>query len=161
MALKADRHEVYTDILFYMNETSNRGGLACYSTIGSGAAVDQGSALVTMVVPTSGAKVAGMLLNDMVNVDLTKTHENFHKDVVQQGGKVTLGRVGFWTTDQIASGLTISAGDVAYLDAGDATDRGRITNVKHATGGEAVTPKVGHFQSRPDEDGYAKIWINL
>lgn len=158
MALKADRREIEVDLSYFMNVTCNRGHLVCYSTVGSGAAMDQGVALVTNVVPTSGANVAGLLLADMVNNDLTKMHENWHREQVQLGGKVPLGRVGWWLTDQITSGITISAGQPAYLAAGTATDRGRITN---SGANVAVTPKVGTFMSTADEDGYAKVWINL
>ena len=90
MALKSDRNEVQTDISFFMNEVATRGGVVSLSTGGSGAAMDQGSALVTYAV--SGARVVpmGILLNDMVNLDLTRQHINQHKDEVQKGGKVTI-----------------------------------------------------------------------
>ena len=39
MALKADRHELATDISFFMDEVASRGGIACISTGGSGAAL--------------------------------------------------------------------------------------------------------------------------
>jgi hypothetical protein len=166
MALKGDRHEVVTDISFFMNEAGKRGGLVVFNTadFGSGAALDQSVALVTYNVATSGSKVAGLLLNDMVNIDQTRQHVNFHKDEVVVGQKVTLGKQGWWVTDQIASGITLSPGDKAYLQekAGAISQgQGRITNVKHTTGGEAVTPLVGTFLSKKDEDGYAKVYLNL
>lgn len=162
--LKGDRLELVTDIGYFMNEVGQRGGMVVYSTVGSGAALDQAQALVTYGVATSGSKVAGLLLNDMVNLDQTRQHINQHKNEVQKGGKVTLLKHGWVVTDQIASGITITAGDAAYVQerAGAISQgQGRITNVKHATGGEAVSPLVGHFMSKADEDGYAKIWVNI
>ena len=47
MALKSDRNELQTDISFFMNEVATRGGVVSISTGGSGAAMDQGGALVT------------------------------------------------------------------------------------------------------------------
>jgi hypothetical protein len=164
MALKGDRHELDTDISYFMNEVGNRGGVVVASTQGSGAAMDQSVQLCTLDVPTSGAKALGILLNDMVNYDQTRQHINFYKDEVQKGSKVTILRKGWIVTDQIASGITITAGDTAYAEAktgATATGQGRITNVAHATGGVAVTPKVGQFLSKADEDGYAKVAVNL
>lgn len=150
-----------TDVSFFMNETCNRGGVAVFSTVGSGEALDQSQALVTMTIPTSGAKPAGLVLDDMVNYDLTRQHINFNRHEVQKGRKISLLRRGVVLTDQVSSGITIAAGDVAYLAAGNATDRGRVTNTVHSTGGVAVTPVVGQWLSKPDEDGYAKLSINL
>ena len=53
MALKADRHEVVTDISFFLNETAERGIIVTHSTAGSGSAMDDSNALV--VVPTTAA----------------------------------------------------------------------------------------------------------
>lgn len=164
MALKGDRYELQTDISYFMDEVGNRGGVVVISTQGSGAALDQSVALCTYAIATSGSKALGILLNDMVNYDQTRQHINFHKDEVQKGGKVTILRKGWVVTDQIASGITITAGDTAYAQerAGAISQgQGRITNVAHATGGVAVSPKIGQFLSKADEDGYAKVEVNL
>lgn len=156
MALKGDRIELQHDISFFMNEVGARGGVVVISTGGSGASMDQSAALVTYAATGSGKKPIGLLLNDMVNIDLTRQHLNQHKNEVQKGNKVEIARKGPFVTDQIASGITIAVGDIAYLSNG-----GRITNVKSATGGDVATPKVGQFLSGLDEDGYAKVEINL
>ena len=52
MALKPDRHEVVTDISFFMNETAERGVIVVHNTAGSGAAMDDGNAVVQ--IPTTG-----------------------------------------------------------------------------------------------------------
>lgn len=160
MALKADRHELQTDISFFMNETASRGGVVCHdTTVGSGAAMDQGVNLV--VYPTVGAThtPVGILLNDVVNKDLTRTHLNHHKDEVQKGGKVTILRKGWVVTNSITGTPTV--GQVAFLDVG--ATGGLISAGDNADflGSGIGSLAVGRFLSVKDEDGYAKVEINL
>lgn len=149
MALKGDRHELDTDISFFMNETGNRGVVVSLSTGGSGAAMDSSVALCTIAAEASGAEPLGVLLNDVVNIDLTRQHLNWHKDEVQQGGKVTILRKGFVVTDQISG--TPAAGDVAFL-----ADNGKISDVADGT-----SVAIGQFLSSADADGFAKVSINI
>ena len=155
MALKADRHELATDISFFMDEVASRGGIACISTGGSGAALDQAGAKVSYVADASGAVPAGLLLNDMVNLDLTRQHINWHKDEVQKGGKVTLLTQGNAVTNMIYPGDTPAAGGLAYV-----AHSGYIaaSNKDDTLGVGAV---VGRFLSSKDEDGYVKVSITL
>lgn len=155
MALKGDRYEGMTDVSFFMNDTSAaKGGIAVLSTGGSGVALDQSKALVTYAASASGNVPVGLLLNDMVNIDQTRQHINFHKNEVQKGGKVTLLTKGWVVTDMITG--TPAAGNPAYL-----TAAGKLTPTKSATGGVVATPPVGRFLSSEDEDGYAKVAIDL
>ena len=155
MALKADRHELAPDISFFMDEVASRGGSACISTGGSGAALDQAGAKVSYVADASGAVPAGLLLNDMVNLDLTRQHINWHKDEVQKGGKVTLLTQGNVVTNMIYPGDTPTAGGLAYV-----AHSGYIAAAnKDSTLGQASV--VGRFISTKDEDGYVKVAINL
>ena len=158
MALKGDRYEGTTDVSFFMNDASAaKGGIAVLSTVGSGVALDQSKALVTYAatsVLASGSIPVGLLLNDMVNIDQTRQHINFHKNEVQKGGKVTLLTQGWVVTDMITG--TPTAGAPAYL-----TAEGKVTPTQSATGGVVATPPVGRFMSTKDEDGYAKVSVNL
>ena len=149
MALKSDRYELQTDISFFYNEgVATRGGVVVHDTAGSGAAMDQGVNLVKYDV--AGGVPVGILLNDVVNKDLTRTHLNFYKDEVQKGGKVTVLRKGWVVTDSVDG--TPVAGSGAYVSttvAGNltiATDEGDL---------------VGKFLTGPDADGYCKIEVNL
>lgn len=96
MALKSDRYEFQTDISFFYNAgTATRGGVVVHdATAGSGAAMDQGVNLVKYAAVTAASRPVGILLNDVVNKDLTRTHLNQHKDEVQKGGKVTVLQIG-------------------------------------------------------------------
>ena len=156
MALKADRHELQTDISFFMDEIGNRGKCVVHSTAGSGAAMDQGVSLVHAPASIASTDVpVGILLNDVVNKDLTRTHLNHHKDEVQKGGKVTILRKGWVVTDQIAGSPV--AGNVAYVN-----NTGLMTNHLYPDSDNASgNLAVGRFLSSPDEDGYCKIEVNL
>jgi len=155
MALKADRHELQTDISFFMNEVASRGGIATFSTAGSGAAMDSNKALVTYVASPSGKIPAGLLLNDMVNIDQTRQHINWHKDEVQKGGKVTMLSIGWVVTDRVYPGVTPAVGEVAYVH-----HSGYISNAVVA-GHSTTDLAVGRFISKKDEDGYAKVSVSL
>ena len=76
MALKGDRRELDTDVRHFMDEVASRGGIATLSTAGSGAAMDSSVQLVTYAAANSGAVPVGLLLTDMVDLDLTRQHLN-------------------------------------------------------------------------------------
>ncbi len=153
MALKSDRIELLTDISFFMNTTAERGGVAGIAvggTAGSGVSMDDANAVVAYVAAVSGTRPIGVLLNDVVNLDLTRQHINWHKDEVQVGGKVTLLRVGQVTTDRLVSGITPTAGTPAYVGA---------SGLIGTTSTNAV--QIGTFLSGKDADGYAKVSVNI
>lgn len=149
MALKTDRSVLQTDISFFMNEAATRGGVASISTGASGAAMDNGAAVVTYAALPSGKVPVGVLLNDMVDIDLTRQHLNQHKDEVQKGGKVTVLRKGYVVTNSLDG--EPAAGDAAYPSTLNA---GNISTV-------ASGVIIGRFLSSKDEDGYAKVEVNL
>lgn len=158
MALKTDRSTLQTDISFFMNEAATRGGVACLSTGGSGAAMDQGAALVTYAALPSGKVPVGLLVNDMVDVDLLRQHVNQHKDEVQKGNKVTLLQKGYVVTNNL-EGTSPSAGDPAYVaHSGNLS----VTDLSNDdSDSEGSTRLVGRFLSGVDQDGYAKVFIDL
>jgi hypothetical protein len=153
MALKTDRIHIDSRIDYFMTHTASRGGVAVVQNAGSGAAMDQAAQRVEYATAPSGTNPIGVLMCDVVNLDLARQKMNVHKEEVQQGGKVTLWTKCQVTTDYLASGITVTAGQPAYLGA-----EGRITNVD--SGAEA-SPRVGRFESRLDEAGFAKVSINL
>ena len=163
MALKSDRHELQTDISFFMDEAATRGGVVSHgSTTGSGAAMDHAAAKVKYATATYGnyanSVPVGVLLNDVVNLDLTRQHINWHKDEVQKGGKVTLLKKGWVVTNSVDSSTGITAGQTAYASSGTA---GNLTASKPGENGEMDRLAVGRFLSKADEDGYVKVEINL
>jgi hypothetical protein len=150
MALKPDRVEHLTDISFFKNDAvAERGIIVAHSTGGSGAAMDDALAQVADVSATSDL-AAGLLLNDVVNLDLTRQHYNMHKDEVQLGGKVTLLRRGTVVTDQVSGTPVI--GEAAHFAAD-----GRLITSSQGTD----SMQVGRWLSVLDADGYAKCEINI
>lgn len=148
MALKPDRIELLTDVSFFMNTTAERGGVASVVTGASGVAMDDATAVVSYAAAASGAKPIGVLLNDVVNIDLTRQHINWHKDEVQLGGKVTLLRQGQVTTNKVTG--SPAAGVDAYVGASGLIGTSATNAVK-----------IGTFLSSVDADGYAKLSVNL
>ena len=156
MALKADRYEESTDISFFYNEgTASRGGVVLHDglALASGAALDQGENLVKYATPAATDVPVGILLNDVVNKDLTRPHLIQHKDEVQKGGKVTVLTRGWVVTNMITG--TPTPGAIAY--ASTTGTIGIVAGIGAASGNLAV----GRWMSRADADGYAKLYVNL
>ena len=153
MALKGDRNVLETDISFFCNEAVEKGQVLCVSTQASGAAMDNSSALAALKAEASGnletKAVLGVCLNDVVDIDQTRQHINWHKDEVQKGGKVTIMTKGTIVTDQITGDPTV--GQVAYL-----ADAGKITGTQ-----DGDSPALGRFLSTKDANDFCKVAINL
>ena len=147
MALKGDRNVLETDISFFINVEAEKGELVHLSTGGSGAAMDNSVALA-VTATGNGAQPLGILLNDVVDIDQTRQHINWHKDEVQKGGKCTIMTKGTIVTDKVTG--TPAAGAVAYVNV-DGT-------VGAISGGSSA---VGRFLSSVDSDGYIKVAVNL
>ena len=156
MALKGDRYELQTDVSFFMNEVAERGGVVVLNNTPSGAAMDASNNVVTYVADPTGKVPVGILLNDMVNLDLTRQHINWHKDEIQKGGKVTILRKGYVLTNKISTSGTPVAGNYAYV-----ADSGLISTSLRALELDAGAQPIGRFMTAKDADGYAKVEINL
>jgi hypothetical protein len=165
MALKPDRRYLDTDIAHFMDVAAERGGIVSVTaTEASGAAMDQSEATVAYVAEPSGAYPLGLLLSEVVNLDLTRQHMNWHKEEVQIGGKVTVMTKGTVVTDWIYPDHTPIPGEIAYV-----CDSGYIGNVDISLDagqsldgvGVSSTRKVGRFVTIKNADGFAKVDINL
>lgn len=159
MALRPNRIHIDSQIDYFMDETAERGGVASISTVGSGIAMDQAEQLATYAASVSGTQPLGVLMCDVVDLDLTRQHENWHKEEVQKGGKVTIWNKCTVVTDKIYSGDTITGGEEAYVGAS-----GQFTSDPTGfapVGDSLANYKVGRFLSSKDEEGFAKISVNL
>ena len=155
MALKADRNELDVDISYFYNAgTAERGGIVSIASAGSGAAMDQAGAKVEYKQGAASVIPVGVLLNDVVNLDLTRQHINWHKDEVQKGGKVAILKKGYVVTNMV-EGTPNTAGEPACID--DGGDTGKF----EPCDGSSTDVRVGRFMSLADEDGYYKVEINL
>ena len=158
MALKADRYEESTDISFFYNDdVATRGGVVVLDAVlASGAAMDQGGNKVTYKTAAATDVPVGILLNDVVNKDLTRTHLNQYKDEVQKGGKVTVMTRGWvvtkqchWLTNCRSGGLCRCSNERQCLYTCQLL-------LKHL---ETWLLAVGC--PTKDADGYAKLYVNL
>ena len=155
MALKADRHELDVDISFFYNDGAvERGGVVVLDTVGSGAAMDQAGAKVKYATATNALIPVGILLNDVVNLDLTRQHINWHQDEVQKGGKVSILKKGYVVTNKVTG--TPAAGEAAFVCDDTA---GNISVQANVDDGKKII--IGRWMSTKDEDGYAKVEVNL
>lgn len=154
MALKGNRNIVETDISFTLDDVAAPGVGLCYETAGSGIALGDLSGDVQLATAPSGLIFAGILLTNVVDIDETRYHRNFMKDEVTTGDRVTVLKKGWVVTDKVSG--TPTAGDKAYL-----TTSGNFTPTLSTTGGLVATPYAGRFESGKDEDGYARISVNL
>jgi len=157
MSLKSDRHEADTDISYFYNAgTATRGGVVVLDAVNaSGAAMDQGGNRVQYLAAAPTSVPVGVLLNDVVNKDLTRTHLNQFKDEVQKGGKVTVMTKGYVVTSNVTG--TPTAGQIAYACDTTAGNFSATAANAAASGGLAV----GRFMSKKDSDGYIKVAVNL
>ena len=151
MALRPDRNIVQgdTEVSYFMNETGERGIVVVHSSPSvSGAGMDSSGNVVAIPTGSDNGRPAGVLLNDQVNDNLTKTHRNWHKDTMQVYGKCTVATRGWVVTDQIASTASLVIGQAVYYGADGKID---------SSGGHVV----GVCRSTKDADGFAKIEINM
>lgn len=152
MALKGDRHILYDDIRYFCNQVTERGVVLMFSGNG-GSGVDFNNTAMVVMLPSSnasGSVAAGLLLNDMVNVDLTKYHLNFSKDEMQIGSKCHLLKKGWVYTDKITG--TPAAGNAAYLAA-----TGNVTPTQDTTTGSLV----GKFTGKKDQNGFVGLEVDV
>jgi hypothetical protein len=154
MALKPDRKTIEEDISLSCLAISDRGYVLCYSTAGSGVGIGSSAGYVDRFANPSGKTPAGVLMHDVVSLDLTRYHLNFHKEVMASGSPVAILKKGRVTTNAYTG--TPTPGATAYL-----TSNGTLTPTVSTTGGTAQTPKVGQFVTGPDADSYVTVDINL
>ena len=149
MALKPDRIELPdgSRIKYFMNEVADRGCIVLLDAPG-GAGMDSPDATVSLPAGPSGAP-AGVLMNDVVELNLTRQHINEQQDQVQVGNKVALLKRGLVRTNALKSGDTPEAGEAAHFH----TD-GEFTTT-------TTSDRVGTFVGPPDDEGYVEVEVNV
>lgn len=176
MALKPDRmYQPMEDISRFwptgvVTEANvTAGGVVCSVTSGSGIALDsQGTGgvdaghsgntnTVSYVTNPSGAIPVGLLTQDIRNDQTSEPRRrNFAANVAYVGGKVHLITKGWVVTNKITG--TPTAGQAAYLHQSGYVSHLAIAD-QAAIGG--LVRVVGRFLSNKDQDGYAKVFIDL
>ena len=144
MALKGEREVLATNV--YFTATAAKDMERGVVLVANGTAGDLG------VLPEHPLthKPIGLLLDDVEDLDFTARPQVFVRNVVPRGSEITLLTKGRVKTNKIVSGVTVAAGEKAYL-----ATLGEVTNV---VGSGLV---VGHFESAKDADGYARLWVDI
>lgn len=149
--LKPDRSYNIADseISFYMGETADQGILVAYPT-GDVQPPGLDDDANYAVVPTSvDQKPVGILMDTVVNEDLTRVELRSHLREVQINNKVEIVREGWFITNKLSDGITPTAGDDLYFAV-----NGLFTT-------ETGSEKVGSFESSKSADGYARIRLKI
>jgi len=154
MALKGDRQIDATEIGYFVNEVAERGSVVVISTAGSGVALENTKNVATVAASPSGQKPLGILLNDFVSIDRTRFPINWHKDQSASGDKASILTKGWVVTNKLLG--TVTAGQVAYL-----AESGNLRGAGTPAVNESLQPTIGRFRSDKDENGYAKVYVDL
>ena len=154
MALKMDRQVDAVDITYFLNEVAERGVVLSVKTGGSGIAMYSPKNEATVAAAASGQGALGILMNDFVSVDRTRIPINWHRDQHSVGDKCTILTKGWVVTNKVLG--TINAGNVAIL-----AESGNLRGVGEGTHLTAAQVRVGRFRSGKNEDGFAKVYIDL
>jgi hypothetical protein len=155
MALRGDRLVLEADAHSYtLSDVAAKGSVLCLSVAGSGAVLGDTHGTVQLAASPSGLRVAGILLNDFVDIDETRYHVNWHKEEQVIGDVANILKKGWVYTDKVTG--TPTDGDTAYL-----TTSGVVTSTLSTTGGLVATPLVGQFGGKKDQDNFIKLIVNL
>lgn len=155
MALKPQILQEQTQVVFYASGAMTRGGIVCASAAASGAGLDNSVSIVEYAATPSGRYPIGVLVYDVVNQDVTDQPLNRHKHLALVNNKVPILNRGWVVSNNIFSGATSSVqpGQPAYVG-----PSGLFTNT-------SVWPyygsQVGRFMTKVDQDGYARVQIDL
>ncbi len=174
MALKPDRNIVDDSVSYFVpGDYDDQSGITYGGTRGgvvvstgatpSGAALDQTVNGAWYIGAPSGETPIGMLMNDVVAVDLTRQILNPYKSEAQVGDKVSIMRKGWAVTSSVDTTTgTVVVGGACYLGPSGnlSADSGGLWG-SGIGGAEPKHPLVGKWLSGADEDGYYKVYIDL
>lgn len=153
MALKRYRKELAhdNDIRYYFNMVGDAGGMATVATgiTGSGGMPGDPHYVATYAPNPSGQTPAGILMQEVINIDQTRFHINFQREQVPVNYKVCLNIGGEYSTNMVLVAPT--GRQPAYLAAS-----GNFSATQ-ASG----APLVGEFLGAPDGDNYCVVRIKL
>lgn len=156
MALKGDREVRATNIRHICDTTGEAGVLMILkASQPSGRGVGQGindSAPVAVPctgTPASGARVLGVLLDDVKGIDPATQHRNFQRTDQLVGENVAILCDGWVRTNKISG--TPAAGDTAYIGTDGAFANSQTNSI----------PAVGKFDTSKDTDGFAIVTVKV
>lgn len=151
MALRPDRELTKWEMGYKAGAVAAvKGGLVSATTPTSGVGYN-GVGVATYAANPSGAMVLGVALDEVVDYG-TKLVRNPYAETVNVNDALSIGKEGWIVTDMVYPGQTPTAGQPAYLG-----HSGYFSNTQTP----AQAPKVGRFETAKDEDGFAKVSLNI
>ncbi len=147
MALKPDRQVGLTLRHYSMNVLTERGRIVVSDPS------DNDNVILPPAVLVGDENPLGIILEDVEDLDFTSRPELLHRNVVASGGAVTIAMTGEYRTNMVASGVTPSAGEIAFL-----AGLGQLSNVELPGVGSGI--QVGRFLSGLDSDGFVFVAID-
>ena len=135
-----ERFENDIDIRWFVTETTQRG------TVMGASKKDN---LAVPYHKGTGDAPLGVLLNDVVNMDLSRQRLNAYSGEVQQGGKVQILRRGQIMV-KMAKSLRMPYGQPIYVD----RKNGSMTWKKNG-------PRIGTLARNQDSDGWCSVSIEI
>jgi hypothetical protein len=161
MALKPTRSPLFDSVRYFINSTGEAGVIVFAQTgaPGAGQSLDSVNSVVQVVNANPSGRVAvGLLLESVVNIDLSKQTLAREAEQVQVNSKVQLGIKGEWSTNRLGAAAQFGTG-IVYPTTLYAGPSGTFwTSAGYAGSG---WPLVGKAISAADSDGYAVIRIEL
>jgi hypothetical protein len=155
MALRPDRDIRLDEIRFTCPVAASEGDILVFDTSASGAGTHgEARGSVTKQTTPSGYKVAGMVLHDVVDIDQTQYHRNWHNSESVINEPVCLAKQGWVTISNVIGTPTV--GNKAYLGSS-----GRSAVTPSVAGGEIANPVIGQFETIKDEDGYCAVRLDI
>jgi len=157
--LKPDRNPVLESIDYFITTTGDAGRIAFAATgtqpVGNGLDSTNNKIEYINAIATSGRKPVGIVLQPVVNIDLSRQQKNPYNEEQQVNGKVLVGVIGEYNTNAWGSGQLGSSVVVpAKVYAGPS---GLMYTDNFSGSG---WPLVGHALTLKDSDGFAKVRIN-
>lgn len=125
ISIEVDKYVESQDISFFCTDKVPKGTVMVLDTN------NENDYLLCKRPDSTKSIPVGVLLNDVVDLDLTRRHINHHKDEVQAGGKVTLLKKGWVALSGVQGEPEV--GKTAYF-----TEDGRVTS-------EPVSQPIGRF----------------
>lgn len=160
MSLGATRQIWRTEVGLSVSGVAERGGILSFDPVQPGNAIYANAAAVSGQV----VQPAGMLLDDVEDLNFFKHPEYRQRNVVPKGSVVGVGTEMEGYTDMVETTLagisvgTYAAGDALYL-----ADDGKVSrnNGTFNNGATAKRVRVGTVLSALGSDGFLKVRIEL
>ena len=119
----------------------------CSDIINTGALLQVSEEHNMLLQKYTGRNLVGMSLNNVVNIDLTKSHLNFRENEVQQHSKINVLTQGV-IVYKFNNRLKLPIHQPVYAS---------VKGIDFRKYG----PKIGFLTSNQDKDGYCTVYINF